>query len=161
MLMLLLRPFCCFSSFPRNFRPAASCVHLLSSSTAAEEEHVRSAAVSLPFIHAGGADNAVAQKKVLRLHSILHSSISELFFWFFLFVFLLKMGEGCAGVSDHVSVNRVMLLHSPRIHYFLVSHSMLLLFFLLSNSLFPPPNLRTLALKPRVEMMMESTAEYN
>lgn len=25
----------------------------------------------------------------------------------------------------------------------------------------PPPNLRTLAMKPRVEMMMESTAEYN
>lgn len=93
MLMLLLRPFCCFSSFPLNFRPAASCVHLLSSSTAAEEEHVRSAAVSLPFIHAGGANNAVAQKKVLRLHSILHSSISELFFWFFLFVFSTQNGR--------------------------------------------------------------------
>lgn len=158
MVMLLLRPFCLFFIISTKLQTGCLVHHLLSISTAAEEEHVRSAAVSQPFIHAGGANNAVAQKKVLRPHSILHSSISERFFWF---VFLLKMGEGCAGVSDHMSVNRVMLLHSLRIHYFLVSHSMLLLFFLLSNSLFPPPNSRTPALKPRVEMMMESTAEYN
>lgn len=137
MVMLLLRPFCLFLIISTELPTSCLVHHLLSSSTAAEEEHVRSAAVSQPFIHAGGANNAVAQKKVLRLHSVLHSSISELFFGGFLFVFFLKMGEGCAGVSDHVSVNRVMLLHSLRIHYFLVSHSMLLLFFLLSNSLFP------------------------
>lgn len=70
--------------------------HRLSCSTAAEEEHVHSAAVSLPFIHAGGANNAVTQKKVLRLHSILYSSISKQFFLFvcFLYFFLFFTENG-------------------------------------------------------------------
>lgn len=80
MVMLLLRPFCLFLIISTKLPTSCLVHHLLSSSTAAEEEHVRSAAVSQPFVHAGGANNAVAQKKVLRLHSVLHSSISELFF---------------------------------------------------------------------------------
>lgn len=109
-------------------------LHRLSRSAAAEEEHVRSAAVCLPFIHAGGTN------KGRCLDSTQYGSISKQFFlgggpvYFLFFIQNRRRMRWCLKPRNHKLGDSVALAENSLLSSLPFNA---VIIFLLSNSLSP------------------------